>query len=120
MSSFLAALVELSEQKEELGRLRDWMYNPPPKPLTVRARVDDKDPVESLVDTGCQLNLISAALVKEWDLKTEPLPEIAAWAPNNTEIPLYGIVTIRLIVTDSRGRERPKLVEFVVTELRKY
>jgi hypothetical protein len=115
----LAAHIALSAENKELRNLREVLYPKPAKLLTVQAAVGPSE-TEALVDGGSQLNLISKTFVDEQKLELVPIPELLAEAANGSEIPIYGITTADVTITDSSGRKETHVVPFVVADLRRY
>jgi hypothetical protein len=76
--------------------------------------------METLIDGGSQLNLISKSLAIEQKLPIDPMPELLAECANGSEMPVYGTTVADIAITDSRGRKETHRVPFVVTDLQRY
>ena len=88
--------------------------------LTIKTTIGTAVDTETLVDGGSQLNLLSATLAKEQDLKVEALPGLMAEAANGSDISIYGVTIAEVHVRDSRNNVRIQEIPFVVADLKRY
>lgn len=88
--------------------------------MTVKAAINSSASMEALVDGGSQLNLLSATLAKEQELSVDPLPQLGVEGAGGSQLPVYGITTCDVTITDSRGRQQTHVIPFVVADLRRY
>ena len=119
MNSYLLAHLELLKENEQLGTLRDLLRPKRTPLLTVKTTIGSAVDTETLIDGGSQLNLLSARLAKEQDLKVEPLP-MKVEAANGSDITIYGVTLAEVHVSDSRQNVRTQEIPFVVADLKRY
>ena len=86
--------------------------------FTVKSVIDSANNMKTLIDSESQLNLLSAQLSKEQDLKVEPLPELVAEAANRSDIMIYGVTTAEVHISDFYNNKWAMRVPFVVVDLR--
>lgn len=100
--------------------LHDALYPKPSRLLTVSVTIGTSSAREALIDGGSQLNLISALLAKELDLRVKPLSTFLAEGANGSKMPIHGTTTADVAITDSRGRKQTHSIPFVVSDLNRY
>jgi len=74
--------------------------------------------LKAIVDSGAQLNVLSATVAKEQDLVLEPIPEVIPLSPNGSGYTVYGCTIADVRIVDSRGREQTHAIPFVVADLK--
>ena len=88
--------------------------------MVIKAQLGQSGPIETLVDGGSQLNLLSVHLAREQDLEIRPIPNLLAEGLGGSEITIHGTTIADLDITDSRGRTKRQSVPFVVAEIKHY
>jgi hypothetical protein len=117
LGSYLLAHIDLLRTKE-LGSLRDLLYPARSTFLSLATRIGNSEELKAIVDSGAQLNVLSATVATEQGLKIEPLPKVIPRSPNGSNYTVYGGTVADVRIVDSRGREQTHRIPFVVTDLK--
>lgn len=119
ISPFLLAHIAQVQESRDLGTLRDAIRPRPSRLTTIDATIGESGVIETLVDPGSQLNLLSAVIANEQNLVVVPLPYLVAESVTG-DLTIYGTTTVDVTIKDSRGRKQVHEILFVVADLRKY
>lgn len=112
-------MTQIEEQGDSLRQWQSPVHLKADRLLTLTIECNGKK-AEALIDSGSQLNLISALKAKELGLRVDPLESFAAEAANRSKMTVYGTTVADLAITDSRGVKRTHTVGLLVTEVTAY
>jgi len=101
----------------ELGDLKEMLNLRKPTFLSLQVEIGSSGGLRAIVDSGAQLNVLSAKVAKEQDLVIEPVPELIPLSPNGSGYSVYGCTVANVRITDSRGRVQTHRIPFVVADL---
>ena len=105
------------KSNKELGSLRELLYPKKSTLLTLQVSIGTTEDLKAVVDSAAELNVLSAKVAKEQELKMEPLPKMNLRAPSGSKYTVYGHTVANVRIVDSRGRVQTHQVPFVVTDL---